>query len=272
MITLSIIIVTFNTKDLTIQCLDSLFKYYKKEIEDNKFEVIVVDNNSSDATVGFFKKIYKKILVIENSENVGFGKGNNIGSKKANGEFLLFLNSDAVINDSSTIHIMVNFLNNRNDVGVVGGKSAGHFYSLLHVFLENHFVPKIKQEVDWVEGSFFLTRGDLFKEINGFDEHFFMYAEDMELCFRIKKLGYKIFFLPESQVIHLGQGSSSRSFAIIQIYKGIQYFYKKHKSSVEYTVLRLLLMLKALAAIIIGAITGNNYLLKTYKQAFLSTL
>ena len=112
-----------------------------------------------------------------------------------------------------------------------------------------------------------LVRKDLFTKLDGFDEYFFMYIEDMEFCYRVKKLGYAVYYYPKTKVIHLGYGSSNRSFAIIQIYKGLPYFFKKHKGYIQYLLVIILLRLKAIIAILIGVLTKNTYLVKTYKQA-----
>lgn len=281
MITLSVIIVSFNTQELTLKCINSIFKHYEKEIEKKEFEIILVDNNSDDNTVKLIKEKFKNALIIENKENYGFSKGNNIGAKKAQGEFLLFLNSDTYF-ENSTINGMISFLKEKNEIGVLGGriidkngntqKSAGNFFKLYNVFWENKFSPRTLQEVDWIEGSFFIIRQDLFNKIGGFDENFFMYVEDMELCYRIEKLGYKVYFYKNSYVVHLGQGSSDRTFAVVSIYKGMMYFYKKHKSTLEYSVLKMLLMIKAVGVFFLGLLIGNSYLVKTYKEAFISTI
>src|SRR5689334_15768238 len=95
MITLSIIILSYNTKDLTLQCITSLIQHCKKQLESKKYEIILVDNNSEDDTISAVKKQFpSEVLIIENKKNLGFSKGNNVGSKSANGEYLLFLNSD----------------------------------------------------------------------------------------------------------------------------------------------------------------------------------
>jgi GT2 family glycosyltransferase len=121
--------------------------------------------------------------------------------------------------------------------------------------------------VDWVSGGFLLIRKNLFEEAGGFDERFFMYMEDMELCYRVKQMGYTIYGYSDATALHSSQGSSSRSFAVEHIYKGLEYFYKKHKSTVEYSILRAVLTAKAVLLIVVGKVTGNTYLKKTYSNA-----
>lgn len=281
MVTVSIIILSYNTKDLLARCLESLFK----NVREVSHEVIVVDNNSSDGSADFVKKQFKKVTVIENTENVGFAKGINSGAEHAKGTYLLFLNSDTEMVDSS-LSELVTYLDQHQDAGVVGGlltnidgtvqRSYGSFYHLPSVILmifggekleiAAHSHSKI-QEVDWVSGGFFLTRAHLFNELSGFDEHFFMYIEDMEFCYRVKKAGYKVVFAPFSRVLHVGHASASRSFAIVQIYKGLLYFYKKHKNILEYNILKVILAKKALIAIGAGYLLRRPQLVCTYKKA-----
>lgn len=113
-----------------------------------------------------------------------------------------------------------------------------------------------------------MVRKKMFDNLGRFDKHIFMYMEDMELCFRAKKEGLDTYFYPHVEVFHTSQGSSNRSFAIIQIYKGILYFYKKFMPNWQYEIARILLRCKAGILAIIGRILGNQYLQTTYAQAF----
>lgn len=275
----SIIILSYNTKSILQECLTSLFSKI-----DKKTEVIVIDNASSDDSVAMVKTLFPQVKVVANKENAGFAKGINLGATKATGEYLLFLNSDTTIT-TSLLTLERNFHSNPN-IAVVGGqllypdgkkqRSFGSFYDLRSVttMLVRGDTGEIRRqantkpfEVDWVSGGFMMVRRKMFEEIKGFDEHFFMYIEDMELCYRMKKKGYSIVFDPNVTVTHIGQGSSNRTFAIIHIYKGLLYFYKKHKTSQEYAILKTLLRGKAMSAICIGFLTRNNYLVDTYKKA-----
>lgn len=284
----SIIILSYNTKELLRECLKSLYK----NLTEIDFEVIVVDNASTDGTVEEIQKLKvnsqncsSKVKIIQNDKNCGFSKGNNIGVKKAKGEYLLFLNSDTEIQDSGLAG-MVEFLKSHTGVGILGGrlknmngslqKSAGRFYTLFNVFLMLFGGEKIGmlrlspsgvKQVDWVSGAFMLIRRELFEKLKGFDEHFFMYMEDMEICFRAKKFGFDTYFYPNVSVLHKELGSSNRAFAIVHIYEGLLYFYKKHKSEFEYQLARGLLLIKALFMILLGSIVRNTYLTTTYQKA-----
>ena len=129
------------------------------------------------------------------------------------------------------------------------------------------FQSKKISEVDWVSGAFMMIRREVFKKLEGFDKNMFMYVEDMELCFRVKKLGYNIVFFPESSLYHMEYGSSDRTFAIVNIYKGILYFYKKHGSPISYLIVKTMLVVKAGLLVMIGKIINNKYLTDTYSKA-----
>lgn len=281
---LTIIILSYNTKQLTIKCIESIILQYEKQLNDGVFEIIIVDNSSTDNTVSairqFNNETINKIKIIKNKENYGFSKGNNIGARLAKGKYLLFLNSDTEVKNRGLAG-MVTFLDNNKHVGVLGGEEAGNFYNLLSLSIMliggqrvgiGRFIPKKLRPVDWVSGAALMTRRQLFEKLHGFDEKFFMYVEDMELCFRAKKMGFLTFFYPDVEILHKKLGSSNREFAILNIYKGLLYFYKKNTNFIEYTVVKLLLVTKACFALAIGILTYNKYLISTYRKALILVL
>lgn len=280
----SIIILSYNTKEYLSSCLQSIYKY----VSHTPYEVIVIDNDSSDRSAEMIEKDFKKVRLTKSKENLGFAKGANLGAKQAKGEYLLFLNSDTTfINDA--IQLLYRSIQIHKG-GIVGGRmlnldgttqrSFGNFYDLLHVAqmlfggdsAELLHVPKTQSRVDWVSGGFMLIRKDVFDKLKGFDENFFMYIEDMELCFRARKFGYKTYYCPEAIIKHIGHGSSNRQFAIVHIYKGLLYHYKKHYSPLQYGVLKILLITKAVVAFFTGVVTSNPQLQDTYKKALSLTL
>lgn len=284
MVDISIIILSYNTKDLLRRCIESIQKFQKKLT----YEIIIVDNASSDESVEMIKKEFPHLILIVSSENLGFAKGVNLASQNAKGTHLLFLNSDAEFVDTS-LGNMLTFLQHHESAGIVGGtlkntdgslqRSFGKFYDLpsaLLMLAGGDTIEKLKApsqipvRVDWVSGGFMLIKKDVFDALQGFDEKFFMYMEDMELCYRAHKKGYDTYSFPQATVIHLSQGSSNRSFAIQHIYKGLLYFYKKHKNIVEYSILKTTLLIKAVVLIVIGIVTNNSYLKKTYTSAIQS--
>ncbi len=268
---ISIIILNYKTKELTLLLLDSLFENYRKEIERNKIEIILADNASSDDSVAFFKKskYFSKVKLIENKDNFGFSKGNNIAARNAKGKYLLFLNSDTEVKDRNFLR-MTKFLNENKDIGILGGKlinkdgskqaSCGKFYTPFNLLLMllggerfgllRESPSRIKQ-VDWVSGACFMIDRSSFEKLKGFDENIFMYIEDMELCYRAKKEGFLTYFYEDIKLIHRQLGSSNRSFAIENIYHGLLYFYKKHMKK-KYLIAYWMLKTKAVLLNFLG--------------------
>ena len=231
------------------------------------------------------KKNYKGVRLIPNKNNSGFGAGCNFGATKAKGEYILFLNNDTLIKDKGLLE-MGEYMDKHAEIAILGGQlrnfdgtlqaSAGNFYTLSNAlllligmqrygFLDSS--PKKIMQVDWVKGGLMLIRKEVFKKLQGFDEKIFMYIEDMELCYRAHLLGYKIYFYPDVYVLHADQGSSSRTFAVVNIYKNLLYFYKKHRSRSEYQLLKFLLRCKAVMLIGIGKMFHDSYLIDTYRKA-----
>ncbi len=286
--TLSIVILSYNTPQLIKKCIDSLILQFDQEIKNEKIEIIIVDNASSEKNlkeVENFTNSHKKIKLIKSLENLGFGKGCNLGAESSKGDYVLFLNSDTETKDKGYLK-MADFLKEHNDVVILGGKltnsdgspqvSVGKFYTLLNFFImifggERFGLLKSSPDkickVDWVAGASLMVNKKLFNEIEGFDRNIFMYVEDMELSFRAKKKGYKTYFFPDVSTIHLEQGSSNKGFAIINIYKGVLYFYKKHQGGLSYQIVRLTLFIKAGMVYLFGKISNNSYYTNTYGQA-----
>lgn len=282
---LSIIILNFNTKDLTIECINSLVEQYKQEFEKELFEIILVDNASSDDSLEAIKRLkINGLKTVESKENLGFSKGCNLGVKNAIGEYLLFLNSDTEIKDQGFVK-MLDYIKKNENVGILGGalknengtsqSSAGKFYNLLNLFLmligleRLGFLresPKIIKQVDWVSGACLMVKRKIFEKIGGFEKELFMYGEDMELCFRANKKGFSTYFYPEITLFHKERGSSNRTFAILNIYQAILFFYKQHKPNWQYQIARFLLYSKSLILKSVGIIFKKKYLVETYGQ------
>jgi hypothetical protein len=282
---LSIIILNYNTKDLTIECINSLVEQYKQEFEKEQFEIILVDNASSDDSleaIGKLKTIGLKI--IESKENLGFSKGCNLGAKNAIGEYLLFLNSDTEIKDQGFVK-MLDYVKKNENVGILGGalknengtsqSSAGKFYNLVNLFLmligfeRLGFLresPRAIKQVDWVSGAALMIKRKIFEKIGGFEKELFMYGEDMELCYRANKKGFSTYFYPEITLFHKERGSSNRTFAILNIYQAILFFYRQYKPNWQYQIARFLLYSKSLILKNVGVISKKKYLVETYGQ------
>lgn len=287
MVKLSVIILTYNSSSYIDPLIQSLIRKHLYEIKNNEIEIIIADNNSLDDTLEKAKKHKDLVKVISNGGNVGYAKGNNLASKKAKGEFLLFLNPDAKLIKGDLLDVLSCFDDKK--VGIVGGEimsldgkrefSCGSFYNPLNTFflslgleekLGVRYAPKKEQRVGFVSGGFLFIRKSLFEQINGFDENYFMYIEDSELCYQVKKRGYKTVFTNKATIQHVGQGSSNRTFAIVNIYKGLVYFNKKNGGIVSFILVKYMLKLKALFLVLIGKIMNNKYLTDTYREALRS--
>ncbi|MBI3485808.1 glycosyltransferase family 2 protein [Candidatus Daviesbacteria bacterium] len=222
---LSISIVNYNSGDYLLECLKSLDKV-KSEV---RFDVWIADNNSSDDSLNQAKKKFPYFHYIENTENLGFAKANNQILKQIETPYVLFLNHDTKVLPK-TLKRMVSFMDNNLKVGASSclvEKADGSldlashrsfptpwvsfkYYvlkddTLYHQTFKDMTKPHV---VDAIVGAFFLTRKKILDEVGFFDEDYFLYAEDIDLCFRIKKAGYKIFYVPDVKIIHM-KGVSS---------------------------------------------------------------
>lgn len=294
---LSIIIVSFNTSDLLRKCLNRVYKSLSFGKIEKTSEVIVVDNASSDGSVEMVKKNFPKVLIIKNSNNLGFAKANNQGIKKSTGKFILLLNSDTEV-EKDALSNLLHKIKSENR-GVVGGKllnpdgftqsSAGFLPNLSKVFFWMFFIDDIpilskfikpyhiedksfyekEQLVDWVSGACFLFRREIIERVGLMDENIFMYGEELEWCYRIKKVGFQIVYVPDAHVLHHKGASSQGAGGILEEFQAIIYLYKKHKPRWELPLVRLLLKIGALLRIIIFGIIGKyKTRLPTYAKAF----
>lgn len=233
---LSIVIVSWNCKEELLGCVASLTQHpYSGEQE-----IIVVDNDSRDGTVAALRARFSQVQVIQTGANLGFGRAANQGLRQARGDVLLFLNPDTVVPEG-TLDTAVRIVEQHPEVGVVSvglqdddgtiQPSCGQFLSLRSLLNGNlrrargkgpvpeadgrgalWTVPK-QTEVDWVMGAFMVGWCEVLTMIGGFDEDYFLYAEDMDLCYRLRKRGYTVLFCPEVTVTHLGNRSGARKWA-----------------------------------------------------------
>jgi len=284
---LSIVVISYNTKNLTKKCIQTVLASLKDDTR-LTWEIIVLDNASSDGSVEMLKKFGNEVVLIEGKENVGFGKGNNIAVKKAQGTYVMFLNSDTEAVGDAVPHLYNVFSNNKLGFDVAGARllnsdgtlqaSAGRFYTLpvafAGLFLRadawgfSRNSPRIAKKVDWVSGACFIMRKSNFQKLGGFDESLFMYFEEVDLFYRAHQKGLNVGFFPEPTFIHHeGASSKSRTQPILNIYSGYIYFYKKHYSPIHLKILKDMLQLKAILSFVVGKLTGNRYLVETYSKA-----
>lgn len=272
---LSIIILSYNTKDLTKKCINSLIDSLK--LTSNFFyEIIVIDNGSKDGSIKMLQnfipiKSGSNFKLILNKKNLGYPKGNNQGLRESKGDYILFLNSDVTV-DQVNFEKLINYLDSHPQVGALTVKvlllnnlidPASHrgFPTIWNSFcyfsrLEKLFksIPianaffggyhlcnlnlNIVHEIDSPSGAFYLVRSKIVKKLKGFDENFFMYGEDIDLSYRIKRLGFKILYYPNFMVTHFKHASGlgkrdgkTRSETKQHFYEAMRIFYKKHYES-----------------------------------------
>lgn len=252
---ISVIIVSWNTKDLLQTCLTSLFK--ELATLGINYEVILIDNNSNDGSVKMVRGQFPEVKLIANSDNRGFGQANNQGFEAATGELILLLNPDTVVLPNS-IAPLIEFLETHPRAGLVAPQmlntdrsvqsSCQRFPTLSGMFFDyvglSKLFPSSKfgqfkmldfdhtetRQVDQPEGACMLIPRKVLDQVGWFDKNFFMYFEDVDLCYRLKKAGWEIWFFAGSQIIHhLGQSTKKNKPTMIRsAHKGLYYFWAKH--------------------------------------------
>lgn len=276
---LSIIIVNYNVKEFLQNLLDSLYT----GVRNLKAEIIVIDNNSEDGSANMVKQKYPEVTLIENRENIGFGAANNMGMKLAKGRYFLLINPDAIIQED-TLEKMMTFMESHPEAGIAGCKVLnpdgtlqlacrrgfpGPWTSFTKVSGLSRLFPKSRifarynltyldenqtYEVDAISGAFMFMRRETYDNIGGFDPIFFMYGEDLDLCYRAQQKGYKIYYVHTAQAIHY-KGESAKRSSIDEtrnFYKAMHLFVKKHLSSsaLVQIVLRTAIILRSLVTFI----------------------
>lgn len=295
---ISVIICTYNTKELTCTCLDKL----KDSIDflGKPVEVIVVENGS-DKTGELIREKYKWVDVIKPSENTGFAKGNNLGIRKSGGKskYYLFLNTDALVK-KETLAKAVDFLEQHKDCDVLGCRlvlgdgivqsSGGYLPTPLSIVslvwglnlipVLNLFTkpihPKRKsffakdRKVGWVMGAFLFMRNEVLDKTKGFDDNFFMYMEEVEWCKRIWDAGFNIWYTPSFSITHLDKASSKgnpeklRKIFKLEILGAIYLLKKYYPSSVKWVIP--LIKIGLHARILAFTIIGDNLRKLAYKE------
>lgn len=262
-IDISIIIVSYNSKSYLSQCINSIYNNSNKY----KFEIIVIDNNSSDGSQEFIRKFFPNVILIANNENIGFARANNQGLHLGKGSFFLLLNPDTEILPNS-IDLILKFMEKNYKVGICGPKllksdltvqnSCKKFPTLRGELLQNIFtdkfipffiktyfgdevsISKLQVSVDWVTGACLAIRREVIDQIGQFDESFFLYYEEVDLCFRAMKCGWSIYFFPDAAVIHHGGKSTEKNLrtSLLAAFESKYHFFKKHYKPVDVVLFR----------------------------------
>ncbi|MCR8844862.1 glycosyltransferase family 2 protein [Paenibacillus sp. SC116] len=252
---LSVVIVNYNTKQLTLNCLQSVYT----SVTDYTYEVILVDNASVDDSVAAIREQFPQVILKANADNLGFSKANNQAIRIAQGSYILLLNSDTII-QPDTLDIMVHFMGEHPEVGASGCKVvlpngqldkacrrgfpsplATFYYvsQLSKLFSKsphfNTYHQDYKSEdeaypIDCLVGAFMLVRKETIEQVGLLDERFFMYFEDTDWCYRIQQAGWINYYYPKTQIIHYKRASSrNKPFRITyEFHRAMKLFYDKH--------------------------------------------
>ncbi len=255
---LSVILVNYNDRVHLKDCLASL----TDTVKDVPFEVIVIDNQSSDGTPEWIREHAPQVRLTVNAENAGFARANNQGIKLSRGKYVLFLNTDTIL-EPRAVSLLLEELRSDQTIGAVGpallcgeksfqvsfGKKVSFLREICQKMVLNPYYRlrlkrgMEKRQVGWLSAACLLTRRDILEEVGSFDEKFFLYFEDIDLCVRIGQKGYALEYLPLARVYHLG-GASTKGLELFSRYfyrKSQLYFYEKHNSKAAQTLLHLYL-------------------------------
>lgn len=256
MLSCSVIIIAYNSCDFIPACLKSV----RDACEGIDSQIIVLDNGSNEPIIPEIKNFFPEVEWIDSKENLGFGKGCNLAEKHATKPYLFFINPDTIISKNA-FREMLNFMEEHPDAGTVGCRILNEDGSLqwacrrsfptivsavsktiglaalfpksktLASYNMTYADPDEMTEVDAISGSFFCIRRDVYEKLNGFDEDFFMYGEDLDLCFRTKQMGLKNYYTPVTNILHFkGQSCRTRRWgSYVDFYKAMLIFVKKHK-------------------------------------------
>jgi GT2 family glycosyltransferase len=265
---LSIVIVSWNTKDLLEACLQSVYQYPLNE----PFEVWVVDNHSKDDSVSMVRAQFPQVELIASEDNLGFAGGNNRAIPYCQGEYVLLLNPDTEVKPEA-LNVLVAFMDSQPDAGAAGSRllnddgtlqpSCHPMPTLSREFWRMFYLDKLipvgvydmekwdmeqPREVDVLMGASMLLRKEVLDRVGLLDEGYFMYSEEVDLCFRLQKAGWRLFWVPQSQVVHYWGQSAKQVLAkmFLQLYRGKLRFFRKHYSGLTVFLYKIVLGLAAL--------------------------
>lgn len=242
---LSVIILNYNVRYFLELCLESV----QAAIVNLDAEIIVIDNNSQDNSNEMVKRLFPNVILIENKQNLGFSKGNNIAIKQAKGEYICILNPDTVVAED-TFTQLLNFSENKNNLGIVGCKlidGTGRFLpeskryiptplvslQKMFGFTKSYYANDLNEnnigKIDILVGAFMFMKRTVFNHVDGFDEDYFMYGDDIDLSYKILKAGFDNYYFGETIVLHYkGESTLKDEVYAKRFYGAMQIFYKKH--------------------------------------------
>jgi GT2 family glycosyltransferase len=271
---MSIVLVCWNNKAYLDPCLQSLYEGGLS----SSFDVVVVDNGSTDGSQGMLREKYPEVQLIQNDNNVGLSRASNQGILATRGKYVLLLNNDTLVNGLA-LNAFVQQLDNTPTAGAVGGKllngdgsfQAGYanFSTLMEEFLmatglgdkfydgfPSHKNSETEKIVGWLSSACLLIRRKALDQIGLLDESYFIYGDEADLQFRLKKAGWKVYYLPSATTIHFGGRSMNRWKRRKMVYRGKMLFYKKNYSSLKTLCLRIMFVILSMLKLIIWGVIG----------------
>jgi GT2 family glycosyltransferase len=287
----SIIIVNYNTISLLVNAVDSIFE----KTEGIEYEIIVVDNNSSDNSKNILAEKYgNKVIYLALSENVGFGRANNEAAKIAKGRNLFFLNPDTILLNNA-VKILSDYLDDNQNSGVCGGNLYDKKGQPMHSF--SRYLPSFLWELDtftlnifsrmiygksiefnhtnqpinvgYITGADMMIRKEILEDVGFFDNDFFMYYEEAELTYRIKKSGYKVCSVPQAKIVHL-EGKASPSSKTVRLkMTGRRIYYKKKYDSLSRIIINIIFSLSVFMHFSVAAVKGDRRICRYLQSCWL---
>jgi GT2 family glycosyltransferase len=273
---LSVLIVSWNTRDLLARCLESL-----RCQGPTCPEVFVVDNASADRTAQMVRKCFPWVRLIENCANQGFARGNNQGLTLSDARYALLLNPDTEV-PSGTLRTLVSFMDSNPQAGAAGARLlnpngtlqawcspaptlAREVWRLFHLdtlhrraqYDMAHWNDRAPREVDMVPGTCLILRREALQEVGLLDEDYFIYSEEVDLCYRLRRRGWSIFWVPQAVVVHHG-GQSTRQVAasmFLQLYRSKVVYFRKNHGRSQARVYKLIVAVAALGRLCVGSLT-----------------
>ncbi len=269
---MSIVLVCWNNKAYLDPCLKSLFEGGLK----SSFDVVVVDNGSTDGSQQMLAEKFPQVKLIQNAGNVGLGKASNQGIEATNGRYVLLLNNDTLVNGPA-LDVLVEFLDAHPEAGAAAGKllnpdgsfqsGFAPFSTLLEEFLiathlgelvwsgyPSHGDSNEIRATGWMSSACLLVRRAALNEIGLLDESYFIYGDEADLQYRLNKAGWKVYFLPNSSIIHFGGRSMDRWKRRKMVYRGKMMFYKKNYGIVSTLLLRTLFFVMSLLKLLVWCV------------------
>jgi GT2 family glycosyltransferase len=269
---MSIVLVCWNNKAYLDPCLKSLYEGGLK----SSFDVIVVDNGSTDGSQQMLAEKYPDVMLIQNERNVGLGKASNQGIEATNGRYVLLLNNDTLVNGPA-LDVLVEYLDAHPEAGATAGKllnpdnsfqsGFAPFSTLLEEFLivthigemlwpgyPSHGDSNEIKETGWMSSACLLVRRAALDQIGLLDENYFIYGDEADLQYRLNKAGWKVVFLPNSSIIHFGGRSMDRWKRRKMVYRGKMMFYRKNYGFLSTLLLRLLFFIMSLLKLLVWCV------------------